>query len=190
MPAMRDGCGAGAEWAALIARVGDRLTRAFEEVLGRLRRERAILEGRPGSGGWSTLEIGDHLVLANHYLLILLRKLRDKGLARAQAGAEIESHAPPLDAIEKLSSRSLRWVHPDHMGPRDAIDPVQTCLMLEQQLDECLSLLASTPKGEGSLHRIRMSVVGEDKLDLYQYTLVVALHIERHVAQIDRNDAS
>jgi hypothetical protein len=43
------------------------------------------------------------------------------------------------------------------------------------------------PGGQGSLHRIRMSVVGDDdRLDLYQFLAVLALHLERHAAQARR----
>ena len=42
---------------------------------------------------------------------------------------------------------------------------------------------------EGALHTVRMSVVGE-RLDLYQFLALVDLHLERHLAQLERAAAT
>ena len=58
---------------------------------------------------------------------------------------------------------------------------------LQGDLESCRRELQALPPGAGTLHRIKMSVVGpEAMLDLYQYLEVIALHGERHLAQLKR----
>ena len=76
------------------------------------------------------------------------------------------------------------------MRPTGLADGREVARTIESQRDRALALLAEFPRGEGTLHKIRMSVVqGDDRLDLYQYVHVLALHAERHVRQLrERRD--
>jgi len=178
------------DWPAAIELLHARLDAAFDAALAFFAHESDALDARATKDGWSTREVGDHLALANRYLLILVRKLRDKSLARAERGESFPCHAPVFEPLEKLASRELGWVHPEHMAPRAGASAAGVSESLRAQRNECLQILDQAPDGVGTLHGIRMSVAGQQKFDLYQYLLIIALHLERHVAQMERNRAA
>jgi hypothetical protein len=168
------------------------LARKLEQALGAVRSELCGSGGRStfrsSADTWSNLEIGEHVVLVDHYLLILADKIAQKSRARLSRGEQPGASPSRTDHLEKLARHDFRWPSPVHMLPTGTSTAAEIDARLGQQLDHCLALLHSMPSGEGALHRIRMSVVGEDdRLDLYQFLCVVALHAERHARAMRRN---
>ena len=177
-------------WEATIQDLSLRLQRAFGAARTWLDVPDRLFDHRPPDGGWSVREICEHLTLADRYLLILAGKIRDKSRRRALAGQSVTKSPPRFEHLETLARRELAWTHPAHMTPAGRLDRAELDRRLGADLEACLALLREMPAGEGSLHRIRMSVVpGDDRLDLYQYLTVIALHVERHLEQLRRNRA-
>jgi hypothetical protein len=183
-------------WPAFVGDLSRRLDACFADVRERSSDRTDRLLHRASERAWSNLEIAEHVVLVNRYLLILADKIASKSRRRAGRGeASIGSAAigapPRLDALEKLASSAFEWHAPAHMIPTGALSSAEIDEQLRAQHAHCAELLASMPNGEGSLHRIRMSVVGgDDRLDLYQFLAVIALHMERHARAMRRNEAS
>ena len=170
-------------WSTFVDDLRRRLRSAWSEL------DRALVDaaaGRHVGPGWSPLEIGEHVVLADHYLLLLARKIADKARARTRRGEPPPTSPSRCDALEKLAARDFRWSSPDHMLPTGRLALAEVRARLGEDLARCESLLAEFPAGEGALHRIRMSVVDE-RLDLYQFLCLIALHAERHAAQVRRS---
>lgn len=172
-------------WRRETGALARRLSRAFGEIQRRLRDGGDALERPPGPRAWSALEIAEHVALTNHHLLLLVRKIAARARAKIARGEEPPSEPSRLDHLEGLAARDFAWTSPEHMLPAGQATPREIAGTLLEQRRRSLALLASMRDGEGSLHAISMSVVGE-RLDLYQYLALIALHMERHADQMDR----
>jgi len=175
-------------WPTAIAALRGRIDSAFEALLERTRLDEERLRRRPASGGWSGLEVLEHVVLTDRFLLLLSDKIARKSLARAARGASWPTSAPSFVRLERLAEREFAWRAPEHMLPTGAAELSALAHALESDRARVFALLAQCPDGLGTLHRIRMSAVGgdDDRLELYQYLDVLRLHAERHMRQIDR----
>lgn len=172
-------------WRAETGRLGGRLASAFRGIEERLEASEETLRRSPGPGKWSAIEVAEHAALMNHHVLLLVEKIAARCRERLARGERPPKEPSPSDLLEKLAAPSFRWESPEHMVPGGHATAREIAVSLCEQRRRCLALLARMPDGEGALHSISMSVVGQ-KLDLYQYLTLVALHLERHGAQIDR----
>jgi hypothetical protein len=177
-----------AGWTHVIATLAGRIDRSFQHIFDALALPSRSLQFRPSPGAWTILEIAEHVTLTNHFLLLLVEKIAQRARRRSGAG-ELDPPPPSrFDALERLALPDFRWESPEHMRPSGSLDANSVCERLASQRDRVLTLLREFPCGEGALHRIRMSVVGPDeRLDLYQFVGVIALHAERHAEQARRN---
>lgn len=177
-------------WEATIDDLSRRLRSAFTAARCWLDVPAALLDYRPPDAGWTVREICEHITLADRHLLILAGKIRDKSRRRVLAGRQGAGSPAGFEHLEALARRELVWRHPAHMTPTGIPDRDELARRLDADLAACLALLREMPGGEGCLHHIRMSVVpGDDRLDLYQYVAIIALHVERHLEQMERNRA-
>jgi hypothetical protein len=137
----------------------------------------------PAGGGWSIDQVLEHVSLTNHFLLLTLRKFVGIATRRAKRAiiSEGESDLARLDVIGQRGS--FGWPRPAHMEPtgRPAAD---VRALLKLQLAECLDLLRSMGRGEGSLCRVTMTVNRLGKIDLYQWAYFIAQHARRHLQQM------
>jgi hypothetical protein len=136
---------------------------------------------------WSVLDVAEHVTLANHFLLVLAEKCARKSAKKLARGGVSEIDESVLERLDTIASRSFRWDAPEHMLPtgRVTLDTVRSALA--RQREQALSLLDMLPTGEGSLHTIRMTILGPDaRLDVYEFLAFIALHAERHAAQARR----
>jgi DinB superfamily len=178
------------EWSAFTSVLAARVDRALASVRAHAITPDDRLAFRPANGGWSNAEIAEHVVLVNRYLLILVEKIARKCAARASRGDRPPAHPPRTEHLEKLARREFDWRSPEHMLPKRTESSAVVAAALEEQRTRCARMIAELGQGEGSLHTIRMSVVGDDdRLDLYQFILVIALHAERHARAMERNAA-
>ncbi len=182
-----------AGWKELHRRSARELAQRIEEVFGALLSalaERSTLDAREREGAWSSLEVLEHVALADRYLLVLANKIANKCRARIARGAAWPATPPRHEHLATIATLRTRWESPPHMLPRGEITLEEIRSALEQQRARMLALLAEMPAGEGTLHRIRMSVLpGREKLELYQMLDFIARHAERHLTQIERNAA-
>lgn len=178
-------------WRAVTAELAARARLAFGQLDGFLAGELrgSELDHRPTPNSWSAREVLEHVHLTDRSLLRLVDKLGETSVRRAERGDPWPTAAPDLESIEAIAAREFRWPHPEHMSPTGTHPMPELGQLLTTDLARVLDWLERLPAGEGTLHRIRMSVVprDEDRLHLYEYVLVLVLHAERHVGQIKRN---
>lgn len=146
---------------------------------------------RPASGGWSADEILEHVVLTNHFLLILIQKATRKALKNASGtdlAVAVAQHTFQLEKLRDIGQpQAFSWIRPEHMEPTGTRPTAETRAQLRRQEAECLGLLAELPNGEGLLYRTTMSVNGLGKIDVYEYLYFLAQHGQRHLTQLSQN---
>lgn len=151
-----------------------------------------LLNYHPRDGGWSALQILEHVTLTSHYLLMLIEKGVDKSLKLAETTrVDVDWKTYSLDPLGKLSEIGIHklflWHRPDHMVPTGERSNCQIRKTIRKQLSNCLCHLDKLVNGEGVLHKTTMSVNDLGKLDVYQYLYFLALHGKRHVTQLEKN---
>lgn len=176
-------------WTRQIAQLSVAMDGALEAVAQRVEGPDRCLQFRPTDGAWTIVEIAEHVSLANHYLLILVDKIAAKARVRAPQTRGAYPSPSPLEPLERLASHAFHWESPRHMVPTGRERPGAIRERLAAQRRRMHALLGEFPRGEGTLHRIRMSVVGpSERLDLYEFLYLIALHAERHAEQMRRNE--
>lgn len=180
-----------ARWDAFVRELGRRLDRAFQDLDALLGSDAEVLDFRPTTGAWTAREVAEHVALCDRFLLILVSKIAAKSAKRAAAGLALSPSPSQLEHVEALGANGFHWPHPEHMTPTGALSVPEVREQLAADLAACRAVLAEMPNGAGTLHRIRMSAVpGEDRLDLYQFLALIAVHAERHARQMRRNATS
>lgn len=173
-----------------IARVRAALVDTFDQVDPWFDKPAAVLSYRPSSGGWSVDEVLEHVTLTSHFLMIVIRNSARTALKRAAAGAAIPEGESDLDLLEPIGRRgAFTWSRPEHMIPTGTVPMEEVRKRMREQSRECLEILESLGGGEGSLHRVRMSVNQSGKLDIYQWLYFLAQHARRHIDQMQENEA-
>jgi len=179
-------------WRARIAELRARLDRALGTVAAWLDKPNELLDFQPEQGAWTVREVCEHVALTNRFLLILIENIAKRSRARSERGGSPPPGPSPVAHLAELAGRDFQWTHPEHMTPRGKASIDEVRAEIETQRERSRALLTALPAGEGALHKIRMSVVGgdDDRLDLYQFLEIVALHAERHVRQMERNETA
>ncbi len=166
------------------------LTSVFDEIDGWFEKPTDSRSFRPQSGGWSVDEVVEHITLTNHYLLLVIRKSTRKALARAVPQGPMTEAESDLKRLEPIGERgAFHWPRPDHMVPSGDVSSEEVRSLMRDQVRECFDVLDSLGGGEGSLHRVRMSVNNAGHLDVYQWLQFLALHARRHLAQMTANES-
>ena len=174
-------------WERAVPALEARIAGAFEALCARAVLADASLDFRPRPGAWTPREVLEHVTLTDRFVGILARKIVEKSARRLAAGEPWPRHGPRFEHLEELGARAFRWRHPEHMTPRGGLSRSDLLERLDEDRGQCLALAVALPPGAGTLHAIRMSALpGDDRLDLYQYLALLALHAERHARQIDR----
>jgi hypothetical protein len=121
--------------------------------------------------------------------MIVIRNSARTALKRAAAGAAIAEGESDLDLLEPIGQRgAFTWSRPEHMIPTGAVPSHEVRARMREQMRECLEILEQLSGGEGSLHRVRMSVNQSGKLDIYQWLYFLAQHAKRHIDQMKENE--
>jgi hypothetical protein len=172
------------EIARIAARV-DAAFAAFDATLADAGERRA--RRAPSISPWSPLEVAEHVALTNRFLWILVDKIAVKARSKLARGEVPPSTAPNVNDLELVARHDFRWEAPAHMRPTGEVPFEVVRATLAAQRASASAHCAEMPAGEGSLHTIKMSVVGpEARLDLYQFLAFAALHVERHTLQVQR----
>ena len=173
-----------------ISTVRATLMSVFDEVDGWFEKPADSRRFRPQSGGWSVDEVLEYITLTNHNLLLVNRKSTRKVLARAVRQGPMTEGESDLKRLELIGERgAFHWPRPDHMVPAGDVSSEEVQSLMRDQVRECLDVLDSLGGGEGSLHRVRMSVHNAGPLDVYQWLQFLALHARRHLAQMAANES-
>jgi hypothetical protein len=154
-------------------------------------REHPLRCFKPSSGGWSINEVLEHVMLTNHYLLILIEKGADKALRASSttsvSGLQLENYSLVNPAMLEIAQPdAFTWERPEHHQPTGQTPMQEVRRTMRDQLEQYLYILDLLPNGEGILHRTTMSVNNLGKLDVYQYLYFLALHAQRHIQQMNK----
>lgn len=151
----------------------------------------AVLTRRPDyQGAWTVAEHLEHVFLANHFLLLTIRKGCRIAIRRA-VGREFPEGESDLDLLAPVAvPGAFDWQPPVHMIPTGGMPLEELRDGLRGQREECLELTAAMPAGEGRLYSIRMSVNRLGRLDMYQWLYFLLQHARYHLALIARLTAS
>jgi hypothetical protein len=143
-----------------------------------------VAERAPSVSPWSPLDVGEHVTLANRYLLMLAEKCARKSVAKLARGEARCATDPDLEQLDHIARREFRWDAPEHMLPTGAAGPDEVRTVLSKQRAEALALLDSVSPAAAKLRTIRMTILSPDsRLDLHEFLTFIALHAERHAAQ-------
>ena len=174
----------------IINKIRNKIKTVFDEVYAWFNVNEDQLNYEPKNGGWNIRKVLEHISLTNHFLLILIKK----GTIKAIANAEKMDYDDLLVDYDldwnKLRAvgehQSFYWNRPEHMEPTGKIDLADIKIKLQQQLIECLDCLDQLKKGEGVLYKTTMSVNDLGKIDVYHYIFFLALHVKRHLMQMEK----
>ncbi|HEY9004587.1 MAG TPA: DinB family protein [Ohtaekwangia sp.] len=165
------------------------LIRTFAVVDEWFDKEHSLHCYKPASGGWCVHEVLEHIMLTNHYLLVIIEKGCEKALRKHELLADknyiSEGYTlanPALLAIGK--NKSFEWQRPEHHRPTGEKPLEEIRRAIRDQLARCLDTIDQLPGGEGVLHQTTMSVNNLGKLDVYQYIYFLSLHVQRHLQQL------
>lgn len=146
---------------------------------------------QPNNGGWSILEILEHISLTSLFLLKLIDKGADKALRNVRnlsLEEEKNSYHFEVDKFEKIGlHKSFVWIRPEHMEPTGEKSEFAIKDELVTQMNRCLNQLINLKNGEGLLYTTTMSVNNLGKLTVYEYIYFLSKHTERHLAQMEAN---
>ncbi|MCA0458726.1 MAG: DinB family protein [Chloroflexi bacterium] len=173
-------------FAATIERVQTELNTVFDQLGSYFDLPDAIRQIHPAANEWSIDEILEHITLTDHFLMLTLRTSLRTVLKRSKAQA-VEAGESDLDSIVRIGDPdAFGWIRPEHMEPT-RLKPMREirATMTAQRL-ECLMILDQLPNGEGSLHKVSMSVQSLGKLDMYQWLYFLVQHAKRHTVEIER----
>lgn len=184
-PAHGQGEGA-VTWPPAIDTLRQHMQRVFSDLIAACSLPEDVQDFRPLPDAWTIREVLEHVVLADHFLLLLVQKIADRSGRRAARGEEWPTVEPDFTLLQPLMDHGFSWTHPPHMTPEGDRATQRIAEDLNRDLDRCRAFLDAQPAGEGTLHRIRMSVA-DAHLNLYQYLALIVLHADRHWIQILRN---
>lgn len=175
-----------APYSQTVQRVAESLRTTFDALDPWFDRPAAERSYKPADGGWSIDEILEHITLTSHFLLIVIRNSTRKALRRAETRSPVPDGESNLDLLEPIGQRgAFAWSRPEHMIPTGAVPATQVRQTLRDQAEECLALLSQLQAGEGSFHKVRMSVNQSGRLDIYQWLYFLAQHALRHISQME-----
>lgn len=177
-------------YSATIEQVGTAIRSTFAQVDAWFDKTADLRAYKPVNGGWSIDEVLEHITLTSHFLLIVIRNSARKALKRAASGASIPDGESDLGLLEPIGQRgSFTWSRPEHMIPTGAPSSEQVRTTMQEQTRECLGILEQLGRGEGSLHKVSMSVNKSGRLDVYQWLFFLAQHARRHLDQMQEIEA-
>lgn len=179
---------------ALLAELRSFLQTTFAAVDAWFDEPASLRHFGPADGGWTIDEILLHLVLTNHYLLILIKKGTTKALHNPHGldlAAELASYEFPRDKLAVIGVlHAFDWARPDHMEPCAHPQPPQLVrAQWQAQLAQVLASLDRLPHGEGLRYHTTMSVNNLGKLNVYEYLYFLGQHACRHLTQLQANAA-
>jgi len=172
----------------IIAVLHDEIVNTFDALMPWFGKDRQIRAFRSAHEEWNAELVLEHVMLANHYLLLLIEKGKKKAL-RIADGSKIkeildgyELSNPVLDEIG--IDHSFKWRCPEHMIPTGShsLDHVQQEVV--KQRSTLLGILDQLSHGEGVIYTMHMSVHSLGTLDVYQYIYFLLKHMQRHIQQM------
>jgi hypothetical protein len=174
----------------IIALLDEEICNTFGALLPWFAKDKTVRTFRSLNEEWDIGQVLEHVMQANHYLLILIEKGTKKALKKTdklKIKQILESYEISNPLLEEIGiNNSFEWKCPDHMIPsgKCSLDLIQHEVMKQKSLlRENLHLLNC---GEGVLYKTKMSVHSLGRLDVYQYIYFLLKHMQRHIQQMLR----
>lgn len=139
---------------------------------------------RPNSGGWSIAEIVEHLAILEGRLLgmmtVMVNKAEKSGLQRNDENSDFK----PISLEHVVErSRQEKYNAPEAAQPQGGVSITDS---LERLRQSRASLRALQPRFEATdLTSARYPHPAFGPLDLYQWLVMIGVHEERHLRQIE-----
>jgi uncharacterized damage-inducible protein DinB len=144
---------------------------------------------RPTSGGWSIAEIVEHLAILESRLLGLMTVMVNK-TEKAGSGRDANKSSFNPISLEQIIERSLKekYVAPETARPQGGVSVHDS---LERLRQSRASLTELRPRFEATdLSDARYPHPAFGPLNLYQWLLMIGIHEDRHLRQIEALMAS
>ncbi|HYG19909.1 MAG TPA: DinB family protein [Ohtaekwangia sp.] len=146
-------------------------------------------EEKPATG-WHIGGVLEHVMLANHHLLIVIDKACDE-ISRKIPDSDLEQSLHGYTMVNrKLEAIAVPgtfdWQTPPGHMPSGSKPLPEVRDRLRDQLYRCLCILERLPNGEGTLHQVAMPVNDLGKMDVYQHIYFLTQHIRRHLTQMEK----
>jgi hypothetical protein len=172
----------------IIALLDEEIYNTFNALLPWFAKDKTVRTFSSPHEEWDIDQILEHVLLANHYLLILIEKGRKKALKKTdklKIKQILDSYEISNPRLEEIGiNNSFEWKSPDHMipsGKRSLAHMQHEVMKQKSLLLENLHLLNC---GEGVLYKTSMSVHSLGSLDVYQYIYFLLKHMQRHIQQM------
>jgi hypothetical protein len=142
-----------------------------------------LRDTKPGDGGWSVAEVLEHLSIVDRRVASLLT--RQVAAARANGvgpDAETSSVVASFANPDGIVDRDRKIVSPEPVRPTGTLDSASAQRALEQSRAAIASALRDA--NGVSLENLVQSHVVFGPLNMYHWIVAMALHEDRHAAQI------
>jgi hypothetical protein len=104
--------------------------------------------------------------------------------------AELQKHVFHWDKLTEVGlHKSFAWIRPEHMEPTGKKPLEEVRSQLKEQVNRCIGNLDRMKNGEGVLYKTTMTVNDLGKIDVYEYIFFLAQHGQRHIMQMQKNEA-
>ncbi|HYF02371.1 MAG TPA: DinB family protein [Patescibacteria group bacterium] len=178
---------------SIIHEINELLKTTFAEIETWFDKDSEVRAYKPKSGGWTINQILEHIALTNHFLLILIDKATAKSLKNSHnldLQTELPNYEFHRDKLDEVGlHKSFEWIRPEHMEPKGEKSLEQVKEQLQSQLEQCQNALKLLKNGEGVLSKTTMTVNNLGKIDVYEYIYFLAQHGQRHITQMQKNEA-
>ena len=100
-----------------IDHVKEALTNVFDRIDKCFQLPLHVRQYRLTDDEWSIDEILEHVTLTNRFLMLVIRKSRDKALRRAKIQAIPDGESELRDIANIAHPDAFPWIRPEHMEP-------------------------------------------------------------------------
>lgn len=158
-------------------------------------KDKGLRSFKPSYDTWSINEVLEHIMLSNHYQLVVIERCTSAAL-QLKDDAEQKTYWPhdyslSDPALHQISDpEAFAWTRKDHQTPTGGQPSWKIRRELRDQLFRCLIALECVPNGEGTLQHELLPVDDLGKRDVYHHIYFLALHIQRHIKQMQRIENS
>ena len=161
------------------------LTSAFDRLFDLFALREDVFYYQPLNGGWSIYQVLEHVVLANHFLLRIVKKQAEKSMQWVNRGGK-NNVQPYVLNTGRLKSMELNgsyiWVPQRYTEPGGRMPLLELKISLHDQLEQAIEFL----ENERVLKAIEESYVA-GKIDALHYLYFMVKHIQRHLGQVSRS---
>lgn len=158
-------------------------------------KDKALRSFKPSYDNWSINEVLEHIMLSNHYQLVVIERCTSAALQLKEREGQ-KTYWPHNYSLSDPSLHQVadpdafNWKGKEHQIPTGGQPSWKIRRELRDQLFRCLIALECVPNGEGTLQHEDLPVDALGKRDVYHHIYFLALHAQRHIKQMQRIENS